>query len=197
MTLSERLGVRSSEHRTGVSRLAVVAVAMVCAVGIALRLVQYAANTALGLDEIALVKGIVETDLWALLAHPLPFDQVAPKGFLLIQKLAVLMLGPSDYALRLFPFLCAVASVVIFAAIAWRTLPTVGALVAIVLFATCAPLVAFSGLVKQYSADVFAAVALTWLVIELLDGAELNRRCFGRFSLAPSCSGSRSQPCSW
>jgi hypothetical protein len=159
-----------------VSPLAFGAVAIACGVGVALRLVQNLANTALWVDEIALVKGIIETDLWALLTRPLPFDQVAPKGFLLIQKLAILTLGPSDYVLRLFPFLCALGAVIVFAAIAWRILPAVGAVVATVLFATCGPLVAFSGLVKQYSTDVFAAVALTWFVLDLLDSAELNRR---------------------
>lgn len=35
---------------------------------------------------------------------------------------------------------------------------------------------AFSGLVKQYSADVFAAVTLTWLAVDLLDRSQLTRR---------------------
>ena len=58
----------------------------------------------LWLDEIALVRGILDSDLVALLTQPLPFDQVAPKGFLLIQKLSVLAFGSSDYVLRVMPF---------------------------------------------------------------------------------------------
>ena len=76
------------------------------AVGATLRIWQYGANTALWSDEIALAAGIVDVDLPSLLASPLPHDQIAPKGFLLAQKLAVFTLGPSDYALRLVPLLC-------------------------------------------------------------------------------------------
>src|SRR5690349_8062912 len=104
----------STTHLTS-SRLALAAVALACVAGISLRLIQYGANTALWLDEIPLVKGILEPDLWTLLSRPLPFDQVAPMGFLLVQKLAVITLGPSDYVLRLFPFLCAAGAVVVFA----------------------------------------------------------------------------------
>lgn len=168
--------VHSPEERTRSSGLAVAAVALACGLGVLLRLVQYSANTALWLDEIALVKAILEADLWSLIARPLPFDLVAPKGFLAVQKLMVLTLGPSDYALRLFPFLCAVGSVLVFASLARRVLPKHGALAATVLFATSAPLVAFSGLVKQYSADVLAAVTLTWLAVGLLTRVSVSRR---------------------
>ena len=72
------------------------------AVGFGLRIWQYRANPSLGLDEIALAHGILGRDLGSLLLLPLPYDQVAPKGFLLAQKLAVTVLGPSDHVLRLF-----------------------------------------------------------------------------------------------
>ena len=178
MRSRQRLLGGSPWRAKAVSRLAPAAIVLICAVGIALRLVQYSANTALWLDEVALVKGITETGLRDLLAHPLPFDQVAPKGFLLLQKLAVVTLGPSDYVLRLFPFLCSIASLVVFAAVAWRILPALGALVATILFGTSVPLVVFSGVVKQYSTDVFAAVAFAWILVHLLDDTEPNRRWF-------------------
>jgi len=77
------------------------AVVALLVVGAALRLVQYSSEASLWLDELALAQAIISTDLVALLTRPLPFDQVAPKGFLLFQKLAVLTLGPGDLALRL------------------------------------------------------------------------------------------------
>src|SRR3712207_5804038 len=82
------------------------ALAAVAAAGAALRLWQYAADTSLWTDELALAKGILALDLRALFPTPLPYNQVAPRGFLLAQKLVVTALGPSDYALRLFPLAC-------------------------------------------------------------------------------------------
>jgi len=140
----------------------------VLAVGIALRTAQFASNTSLSLDEIALAKGILSFDLPSLLTRQLPFDQIAPRGFLLIQKLAVLTLGPSDYVLRFVPFVCSLAALVAFSRLAQRALPPVGALVATVLFATAPLFIAFAGIGKQYSIDVCVAVLLSLLAFDLI-----------------------------
>lgn len=157
----------------------VAALVGIAVVGIALRAAQAMANTSLWLDEIALVKGILGADLWSLLVRPLPFDQVAPKGFLLVQKLAVMALGPSDFALRLFPFLCSAAAVMLFTRLARRTLPAVGALCATLVFATGVPLITFAGMVKQYSTDVLAAVVLMGLALELVSRPTSTRKAWG------------------
>ena len=74
------------------------------AVGIILRVVAYAADPTLWLDEILLARNIIDLPLGALLTEPLGLDQVAPRGFLVIERLAVLAFGPGELALRLFPF---------------------------------------------------------------------------------------------
>jgi len=78
-------------------------------IGAALRLTQYLANTSLWGDEILLASNILHRSTWELLRLPLANAQVAPRGFLLAEKLATLALGSSDYALRLFPLLCSLA----------------------------------------------------------------------------------------
>lgn len=143
--------------------LAVLAIA----IGLVLRGVQYAAGASLWLDEIALVKAIESNNLFDLLVQPLPFDQLAPKGFLFVEKLVSLAFGASDYALRLFPFVCSLAALLAFARLAAIVLPGAGAGVAMLLFAMAAPLVSFSAIVKQYSSDVTAAILLTLLACEL------------------------------
>ena len=119
------------------------------------------------IDEIALAKGVLALDLRDLLTTPLPYNQVAPKGFLLVQKLVVGALGPSDYALRLFPLACSLISLGVFGRLAARALDGVGPLAALTLFATAAPLIASGALVKQYSTDVCVAVLLWWLAYAL------------------------------
>jgi hypothetical protein len=66
-------------------------------IGGGVRLWQYIANPSLFLDEVAVARSILDRSLWDLLTSPLANDQVAPKGFLLAEKLAVSGFGPSDY----------------------------------------------------------------------------------------------------
>src|SRR5690349_1669120 len=80
-------------------------------IGIALRLWQYLAGTSLWLDEVMLSRNIVELPFGALLTQPLALDQVAPRGFLLVEKLVVLAFGPGELALRAFPAVCGLLTV--------------------------------------------------------------------------------------
>lgn len=135
-------------------------------IGTGLRLWQYAANTSLWLDEIAVTRNVLDRPLWDLLTVPLAYDQVAPKGFLLAEKVAATVLGPNDYTLRLFPLICSLALVAFWRA-AERVLDGLAALIAVALFAAAAPFVVFAAQVKQYSTDVAVAVLLLWLALDL------------------------------
>ena len=58
-------------------------------IGAGLRAWQYAAGTSLWLDELAVAQNVVSRPIGELLLRPLVWDQVAPTGFLLAEKLAV------------------------------------------------------------------------------------------------------------
>ena len=148
------------------------------AVGLAFRTIQYLADTSLWLDEVALVTTILRSDFNALLTRSLPYDQVAPPGFLVAQKLTVLVFGPSDSALRLVPFAGSVVALVVFASFASRALPVVGACIATLLLASAGPLVAFAGTAKQYSTDVCVAVLLSWIGLDLVTRPVTERRAW-------------------
>ena len=62
-------------------------------VGVALRCLAYFGGTSLWLDEVLLARNILELPLGALLTEPLQLDQVAPRGFLLVEKISVLAFG--------------------------------------------------------------------------------------------------------
>ena len=68
--------------------------------GSSLRVWAYARPTSLYLDEILLARNILDLPLRDLLTRPLMLGQVAPRGFLLIERLAVVILGPNEMALR-------------------------------------------------------------------------------------------------
>jgi hypothetical protein len=137
------------------------------ALGVALRLWAYAWPTSLYLDEILLTRNIFDLPLSHLLTQPLLFDQVAPRGFLLVERVLVTTLGHNELALRLFPFACAVGGLLLFRRLAERLLAEAAAMLALLLFAIAVPFLRFGADVKPYSGDVLAAVGLTLLALDL------------------------------
>ncbi len=143
-----------------------ITVAIVVAAGLALRLWQYVANASLWVDEAALARNIVDRSVPQLFA-PLDYAQVAPWGFLLVEKLAVTLFGNNEYALRLFPFLCGVISVFLLLALARQFLGDAGTIVAVTMFAFGLPFVFFPSQVKPYSTDIAAALLIVTLALWL------------------------------
>ncbi len=160
------------------SRTVSLALFAILLMGAVLRLMQYLADPALSLDELAVARNVLERNLWDLLMLPLAYDQTAPKGFLLATKLATSIFGASDYALRLFPLICSLAALISFWRVALRILDGAGALVALTLFAAAMPFIAYTAVVKQYSGDVAVSVLLLWLAFYLEPGAITRRRAF-------------------
>lgn len=144
--------------------------------GVALRLWEYFFNRSLYLDEILLTRSIVGMPLGALLTKPLLMDQVAPRGFLLVERLAVMVFGPSEWALRLFPCLCGVASVILLRRLAERVLTGAGPALALFLFAIGVPLIRYGGDVKQYAVDIAAAIGLLLLALDLREKEATTKR---------------------
>jgi hypothetical protein len=111
--------------------------------GVALPVWAYAGNPSLFLDEILLSRNILGLTMTELATQPLRLDQVAPRGFLVVEKAAVLAFGRSELALRLFPFLCGVAAVFLFRRLATRTLEGTAAPIALALFAIGVPFIKY------------------------------------------------------
>ena len=68
--------------------------------GAVLRIYQYAADRSLWLDEAALAHNIIQRGFGQLVA-PLDYAQIAPLGFLWLEKCAVVLFGSSEYAFEL------------------------------------------------------------------------------------------------
>lgn len=142
--------------------------------GAALRVWQYAANPSIWVDEAAIARNVLDRRAWELFS-PLNYGQVAPPGFLLGIKLSATVLGPSEYALRLVPFVCGITSLWLLFIVARSVLRPVGAFVATLMFATAIPLIFVSSNLKQYSSDI----AITLLVVAItirLPQQSLSRR---------------------
>ena len=131
----------------------------VVAVGIVLRVVQYAANRSLWGDEGALALNISIKPLSEIL-RPLDFLQGAPSGYLVAQEGVTALLGDSESALRLVALVSGIAALVLFAVVARRLLEAPAAGLAVVLFALSEWLIYYSSEVKQYSTDTVVAILL-------------------------------------
>jgi hypothetical protein len=135
----------------------VVALAAASALGVALRVRALFAGRSLWLDEAMLAWNICGRSLGGLL-KPLDYNQGAPVGFLVLERLAVQWFGANELALRAVPFL---ASVVALALAGWFCLAHLGvraAAVGVALVALAPSLISYAGELKQYSVDVTAAL---------------------------------------
>jgi len=140
------------------SRPAIATIGLVV-IGVVLRLWQYISAPSLWIDEAALARNIIDRPVRALFG-PLDYAQVAPPGFLLIEKAAVLTLGSSECVLRFFPLICGLAALLAFARLTHHLFDDWAAPFAAGMFALGAPFVFLASQVKQYSSDILASVVV-------------------------------------
>lgn len=142
--------------------------ALLLGIGALLRLHQFALGRSLYVDEAALALNLLDRS-YLTLWDPLDYEQAAPIGFLLLEKLITQQLGDSEYALRLLPLLAGLVSLLLFHRLAERSLSRFGARVALAAFALSAGLIYFGSDLKPYALDVAVALAVylaTWRVLE-------------------------------
>lgn len=144
-------------------------VLLLLSVGTLLRLMQFAVDRALWLDEALIVRSVLDRGFGGLL-QPLAFGQTAPYGFLALERLAVTLLGTGEHALRLVPLLAGLGTLYLFPAVARRYVSGPARIVALAIVALAPFLVYYSSEVKQYSLDVLVALGVLWAAAELRDG---------------------------
>ncbi|MEB3280802.1 MAG: glycosyltransferase family 39 protein [Lyngbya sp.] len=132
--------------------------------GVLVRLVQYLNNRSLWFDEANLALNIVNRSYLQLLS-PLDNNQAAPPGFLWIEKLSIQVFGNTEYALRLFPFIAGIVSLVALFLFAERYASKWAAPIAIDLFSSLPYIVYYGTELKQYSSDIMIALLLSLLLI--------------------------------
>ncbi|HEX2780062.1 MAG TPA: glycosyltransferase family 39 protein, partial [Gemmatimonadaceae bacterium] len=137
------------------------------ALGAALRLWQFFGRGTFWLDEAAIARNIAARSYAGLLA-PLDYAQIAPKGFLVIEKLAASTFGSSDWVFRLYGLLTALAALPLFYALARRVLDERGALLALAFFAVLGRAIYYAAEAKQYGGDIFFACLLFLLAVRIL-----------------------------
>jgi hypothetical protein len=134
-------------------------------VGVLIRLVEYARNRPLYVDERLLLKNLTQLSVFDF--HTiLTEDQLAPPAFLVVERLLVRLPFPDVQTARLVPLLCGIASMFLMRSVARRFVLPHGVPIAVGLFALNDWLIYYAAELKQYSSDA----ALTLVAFLLAAG---------------------------
>lgn len=138
---------------------------LLLALGTGARLFHYLDNRSFFIDELYLNVNTIRMGFWELATQPLQYEQKAPIGYLWASRLCVSLFGKREMALRLFPLLCGLGTLVVFTQVARSYLTTWGALVAVGILALSPPCIYHSVEAKQYSTELLAATLSLWLYL--------------------------------
>lgn len=141
------------------------------ALGIVMQVWHFAGARPLWLDEAMLALNIRHLSPTELMGK-LDYDQIAPLGWLQLEKLLLGLPVAPEYSLRLPSLLAGVGALVLFRDLAFRTLSPLGALGGVVLFAFSQSVVRYAVEVKPYETDLFFALAVLALGVILAQRRE-------------------------
>lgn len=119
------------------------------------------------LDEVSLATNILDRSFTELLL-PLKANQVAPIGFLMVEKLAVNITGGAIWSLRIAPMIATIASAYFLSRVCLQLSKDVTfSLFATVLFLYNPMIQYYSVEIKQYAFDVLVALIMLWATLRL------------------------------
>ena len=140
------------------------AAAVVIAAGSALRVYHWVTAGSFSQDEVSLVINVAHRSFGGLRGG-LEYDQMAPMGWLWVEKLAYTVAGPGEMSLRFVPLVFGCAALVPVAAVARRLMSAPAALLATALVAGVPQLLYYSTQAKQYSAEAACTALLLLLAL--------------------------------
>ena len=119
------------------------------------------------------VSNIVDRS-YAELLSPLDYDQVAPIGFLFIQKFFSQTLGKNELVYRLFPFICSLSSLALFVKIVKNNFKQNVVIISTALFALSDYLIRYSAEAKQFGCDLTITLLLYFMLDRIQDKKRLS-----------------------
>lgn len=156
------------------SRVAVIVSFALLAVGVGVRAYHYVDQRSLWLDEVWHALNIVARSFPGLV-RPLDYEQLAPVAFLWTERLAVVIGGANELALRAFPLLAGCVLLIALWLLARRLLDVRAAALCLGVAVVSPLLVYYSNEVKSYISDALVTVILIWLALDVLDAPDTPR----------------------
>jgi hypothetical protein len=174
-------------ERNPLEQIVRIAVWGAVAFGVGLRLVEFAHRRSLWIDEAMLALNVLTRDYAGLLL-PLDWMQVAPPGYLWLERTAALVLGPGEPSLRLASLLAGTLLLPVAIPVARRLVHPTAALPVVTSLACNLSLVGYANEVKPYALDAFAALLLSWLTLRALDHSDGSGRLRWALGILPLVS---------
>ena len=142
--------------------------------GVVVRLIDYWWNRAMWLDEMSLRGNVVNIGILDF-SKPLWNDQLAPMGFLIVERAMATFLSGRNYVLRSLPMAASLGALFLFRRVATEIVPRRAVLVALMLFAFSDDLVYYASEFKPYALDLFFGLAITLQALAVLGRAPSHR----------------------
>jgi hypothetical protein len=136
--------------------------------GVILCSIQFFGHSSMWFDELTCALNVQHHSYFQLVTQSLDYNQVAPVGFLLLEKFATTLFGENDFAFRFFPWIWSLVSLVFFLDVAKHFLKGPLLVAAFILFAGSVSHWFYAGEAKQYSGDIAAALFLVWSALQLI-----------------------------
>jgi hypothetical protein len=161
--------------------------AIFAAYGVIARFIVYIQCPSLWDDELFLALSIAPRPFSELFS-PLDFQQVAPIGFVIVQRLAVSLFGTNEYALRAFPFVCSLVLLPSVWIITKRLFGPWPAAIAVCLISVSFNALRYAAEAKPYGVDMcvsaaILAVAAYMIPTRMTLGRSIGLITFGLLSL--------------
>ena len=131
-------------------------------IGVTIRTARYLLRFPLWGDESLLAVNLLDRGFVNLL-RPLDNIQIAPLGFLAVEHAATLLLGFSEWSLRLFPFVCSIAGLFVFHRLAKLVFRGEAVVLAVGIFGVSYPGLRYSAEVKPYGVNLFVSTVMLTL----------------------------------
>jgi hypothetical protein len=154
--------------------------------GVGLRLVEYATNRGLWLDEASLKINLVEGSLWNPWGE-ITQMQVAPPFYILMERWLSRLSGGANLVMRLPSLVASVGALGLLWAMGRRVLPTRGALVALGLLAVSSEQIYFSSELKPYGLDLTVGLGLMLAAMMVREAGLSRKRLAGLAALGAVC----------
>lgn len=143
-----------------------IALGFVIIIGIAISIFQFFYNRSLWLDEANLALNIINRNFLELF-EPLDRFQVAPILFLQIEKLFTLIIGNSEFGLRLFPLFCYWCSVYfLYRLLKILDINSYTVILTLSIFMFNGTIIFYSSEVKQYMTDALLLTCMFYFTLK-------------------------------
>ena len=141
--------------------------AVILAIGVALRTAVYLRGYNFYIDEVAIASSILSRSWKELLTPPLDYGQLAPPGFLLLEEAITEVFGTSELALRMLPFAASLLTLPLLVVLARQVLDRRAVLLVAAMAAVSYGLIFYGTQLKQYATDTLISIGLLLCALSL------------------------------